>query len=84
MDEIKKNKALTDEQLAEVSGGREYTLTDAMIQAGGYLVGQADCIVYNGEKYYDQHQCQNIDRIDMFIYKSGTGATLLIPFYNYS
>ena len=84
MEDNKNKNALTDEQLAEVSGGREYTLTDAMIQAGGYLVGQADCIVYNGEKYYDQHQRQNIDRIDMFIYKSGTGATLLIPFYNYS
>ena len=75
---------LTDEELEKVTGGREYVLTDAMIEQGGYLVGQADTIVYNEVKYYDQHQCTNINHIDMFIYKSSTGATLLIPFFNYS
>ena len=75
---------LTEEELAQVTGGKEYTLTDEMIKHGKYAVGQADVIIYNEEKYYYQHQCTNIDRIDMFIYKSGTGAVLLIPFDNYS
>ena len=75
---------LTEEELEKVTGGREYVLTDAQIEQGGYFVGQADTIIYNEVKYYDQHQCTNIDRIDMFIYKSSTGAVLLIPFFNYS
>ena len=75
---------LTEEELEKVTGGREYVLTDAQIEQGGYFVGQADTIIYNEVKYYDQHQCTNINRIDMFIYKSSTGAVLLIPFDNYS
>ena len=75
---------LTEEELEKVTGGKEYVLTDALIEQGEYIVGQADTIVYNEVKYYDQHQCTNINRIDMFIYKSGTGAVLLIPYYNYS
>ena len=75
---------LTEEELEKVTGGREYVLTDAQIEQGGYFVGQADTIIYNEVKYYDQHQCTNINRIDMFIYKSSTGAVLLIPFFNYS
>ena len=75
---------LTEEELEKVTGGREYVLNDAQIKQGGYFVGQADTIIYNEVKYYDQHQCTNIDLIDMFIYKSSTGAVLLIPFFNYS
>ena len=80
----RKRHELTEEELEKVTGGREYVLTDAQIEQGGYLVGQADTIIYNEVKYYDQHQCTNINRIDMFIYKSSTGAVLLIPFDNYS
>ena len=82
--ESKEPRKLTEEELEKVTGGREYVLTDAQIKQGGYCVGQADTIIYNEVKYYDQHQCTNIDLIDMFIYKSSTGAVLLIPFYNYS
>ena len=82
--ESKEPRKLTEEELEKVTGGREYVLTDAQIEQGGYLVGQADTIIYNEVKYYDQHQCTTINRIDMFIYKSGTGAVLLIPYYNYS
>ena len=82
--ENKKPRKLTEEELEKVTGGREYVLTDAQIEQGGYFVGQADTIIYNEVKYYDQHQCTNINRIDMFIYKSSTGAVLLIPFFNYS
>ena len=80
----RKRHELTEEELEKVTGGREYVLTDAQIEQGGYTVGQADTIIYNEVKYYDQHQCTNINRIDMFIYKSSTGAVLLIPFFNYS
>ena len=80
----RKRHELTEEELEKVTGGREYVLTDAQIEQGGYFVGQADTIIYNEVKYYDQHQCTNINRIDMFIYKSSTGAVLLIPFDNYS
>ena len=79
----KKLAELSEEELEQVTGGREYTLTDELIKQGEYAVGQADVIIYNGERYYDQHQCIKIDRIDMFLYKSGTGATLMIPFCNY-
>ena len=75
---------LTEEELEKVTGGKEYVLTDEMIKEGEYLVGQADTIVFNEVKYYDQHQCTTINRIDMYIYKSGTGAVLLIPYNNYS
>ena len=75
---------LHDKDLEKVTGGGEWTLTDEMINQGGYVVGQADVIHYNGKDYYNQHQSTNINRIDMFLYKSSTGATLLIPYYNYS
>ena len=85
-DETLNGKAmkLTDDESEKVTGGIEYALTDEMIKQGGYSVGQADVIIYNGVKYYDQHQCTNINCIDMFIYKSSTGATLSIPYFNYS
>lgn len=79
----KQPQELNEDELEQVTGGKEYTLTDEMIKQGEYAVGQADVIIYNEEKYYYQHQCTNIDRINMFIYKSGTGAVLLIPFDNY-
>ena len=79
-----KSMILSDEELEKVTGGGGFTLTDEMINQGGYLVGQADTITYNEEVYYNQHQHTTIDRVDMFIYKSGSGATLLIPYLNYS
>lgn len=74
---------LNDKHLAQVSGGKQFALTDEMIKKGDYLVGMADTISYNDKVYYDQHQTITINQVNMYVYKSSDGASLLVPHFNY-